>query len=115
MADIWKEDHKIIVDVDASGSGAMSETLDYPKPFELVDVRLKVGVAPATAENFTVTIDALAGSAFDTNILTVPMAGVTSEIILDIGMKFKAGDKIVFAWANSDGRTWGLTYRYRRI
>lgn len=115
MADIWKEDTKNIATVHASNSGAMLEILDYPKPFELIDIRLHVNTAPTTAENFTINLDAEAGSAFDVNILTVPMAGVKDEALLEINMKFETGDKIVFAWANTDARTWGLTYRYRRI
>jgi hypothetical protein len=116
MSELWKETEKEVVTVHATGSGALAQSLvSAANGYQLLDVRLKVGVAAGTAENFTITLDANAGSGYDVNIVTEAMAGVTSELVLDINMFFEAGDAILFAWTNTDARTWGLSYRYRRF
>lgn len=102
--------------VTATGSGALAESTTYAQAFELEEVRIHVGVAAASAENLTVTIDAAAGAAYDTLIKTVAMAGVTDYVwIPDKKSLLKAGDQIDIAWTNTDARTWGLTYVYRRV
>ena len=100
----------------ATGSGALAESTTYPGAFELEEVRIHVGVAAASAENLTVTIDAAAGAAYDTLIKTIAMAGVENYVWApDKTCLLKAGDQIDIAWTNTDARTWGLTYVYRRI
>ena len=100
----------------STGTGALSLSISDIKALELEEVRIHVGVAPAAVENLTITIDALAGSAYDTLIKTIAMSGVTNYIwVPDKPCLCVPGDAIAIAWTNSDGRTWGLTYVYRRI
>lgn len=114
--DIWERSNIVKTPSTATGSGALSETISYPQAFELEEIRIKVGVAPTTAENLTITIDAAAGAAYDVVLAAIPMAGVTSyRWADDTPSLLVPGDKIVIAWANTDTRTWGITYIYRRV
>lgn len=102
--------------VTTTGSGALAVSTDYTGAFQLEEFRIHVGVVPATAENLTITIDAAAGAAYDTLIKTIAMAGVGDYVwIPETPCLCKAGDQIDIAWTNTDARTWGLTYVYRRI
>lgn len=114
--DIWAGRNDVRTPSTATGSGALSETISYPQAFQLEEVRIKVGSAPTTVENLTITIDSSAGAAYDTLLAAIPMAGVTSYVwIPDKAALCVAGDNIVIAWANTDSRTWGITYIYRRV
>ncbi len=87
-------------------------------PFELLEVKLHItGTVPATAENFTITRDAADGSYWDELIRSQAMAGITTDIwnIRDTPLRYNPNDKLIFAWANTDGRTWGLEIVYGRL
>jgi len=99
----------------ATGSAGLSTTLSPAIGFELIDVRIHVGVAPTTSENFTITLDSDTGTAYDTLIYSYDMKTVTDILWTpEETVKFDAGDSLDFAWTNTDTKTYGLEIRYRR-
>lgn len=86
-------------------------------PFELLEVNLHItGTVPATAENLTISRDAAAGDAWDTLVRVKPMAGVGDWEwnIRDTPFRYQPNDKLIFAWANSDNRSWAIEVIYGR-
>lgn len=98
-----------------TGAAAMSSTLSPTYSFELIDVRIHLDAASATSENFTITLDSAKGTAYDTLVYSRDMDTVTDIIWTpEETLKFAAGDSLIFAWANTNTRTYGLEIRYRR-
>ena len=99
-----------------SGSGALAVTFESDVGFMLEQIRVTLNVAASTAEDFTCVLDSADGSQYDVQVITHPMSGVKS-FICPFGkeFKFEKGDKFVFAWDNSDSRTWGLEIRTMRL
>jgi len=89
----------------------------YPQcVFELIGFEMNIGTAPTTSENLTVTKDAGDGSDYDVVYLTQDMSGVTDLVkVWGKPLRCNADDKIVFAWTNTDSRTYGLKIIYRRM
>lgn len=83
-------------------------------PFQLVSFELHLNTASATSENFTVTLDANKGSAYDVLLFSQDMNTETDvfQSYSSDEMYLEAGDVIRFAWANTNGCTWGLVVRY---
>uniref|UniRef100_A0A6M3IKN9 Uncharacterized protein n=1 Tax=viral metagenome TaxID=1070528 RepID=A0A6M3IKN9_9ZZZZ len=82
-------------------------------PFTLHEVRLNVGVAATTAENFTMQLDSGYGAAWDCILDTVPMAGETDIHRMPTRpMRFQAGDALLFDWTNTDAKTWSIEIVY---
>ena len=100
-----------------AGTETVRVVLSSGYPFELLEVKIHVGVAATTAENFTITRDADAGAYWDELIRSQAMAGVTSFLwnIRDTPLRYNANDKLLFAFANSDARTFGLEVIYGRM
>jgi hypothetical protein len=105
---------------------AISDTATFVlfpgRNFRLVEVRLFIsngsGVATAvtTAESFTVDLDDGDGNAFDVNLRTEPMSGLSSNIwvLSENELRlFGDDDKIIFAFANTDANTVGIKVIYR--
>jgi len=99
----------------ATGAAGLSTTLSPAIGFELIDVRIHVGVAPTTSENFTITLDSDTGATYNALIYSRDMATVTDIVWTpEETLKFAPGDSLDFAWNNSDTKTYGLEIRYRR-
>ena len=98
------------------GSETVRVVLSSGFPFELLEVKIHIGVAPTTAENFPITRDAEAGVYWDELIRSQAMAGVTDFIfnLRDTPLRYNPNDQLIFAWSNTDGRTWGLEIVYGR-
>lgn len=80
----------------------------------LVSIDIHLSAAASTAEDLTANLDATKGSAWDRNILTKSMAAVADYIRkFDPPETFVKGDKIQFAWTNTDTRTWGINIKWR--
>lgn len=93
----------------ATGAVAIATTLAPAQAFRLVEVRIHLSAAGG-AGNFTATVDAAAGAAYDINLITQDMTTVTNLIWQpERPIQFESGDEIDFAWANGAGRTYGLT------
>ena len=101
-----------------TGSGAMAETLAAGEAFQLLEVRVHLNTASATAENLTITMDAgIGGTAYDTVLLTKGMNTVKDYIWCPSPEEpryFSATDELDFAWANSNSRTWGLEVTWQK-
>ena len=84
--------------------------------WQLKAIELHLSAAASTSENFTASIDASDGSAFDINLLTRDMSGVQDIIAKEDAPATTRNkdDLLKFAYANSDGRTWGLVVWIRR-
>lgn len=104
-------------------AGGGAETLQpgfkFDHSVELIGFDLKLSSASATVENLTIVLDAAAGSAFDNVIYTLAMNTVQYSSInleeLSTTQRFiDAQDEVYFNWANSNGRTFGLTIHTRR-
>jgi len=104
-----------IVTVTTTGASALAYSLAPKTGFELLRFSLSNGTTPATSENLVVTVDSKNGAAYDTVIYTKDMNAVD-----DIDKSFddiiqEYGDKITFAWTNTNTVTYGLTIKYRKI
>lgn len=104
-----------------TGNGAVVETLNPGFDFELLEVRLHLSAASATAENFTVTLDSGTNAVYDAKLLSKDMNGVQDYIFTftdtgqGVSRYFENGDEIDFAWTNTNARTWGLEVLIRRV
>lgn len=80
-------------------------------PFEFLGFYLTLDAEAATAsEEFTITIDAAKGSAWDNKVYTKDMNGQQHiNYIFNTPKPCAAGDKINCEFANADTNTWGLT------
>lgn len=95
-----------------TGSGALSASYNPERPFILENVRLTLDSAASTVENFTLILDSAAGSEYDVQLITQAMGDVkTLACGFDNENKFQKDDTLVFLYANSDNRTWGLEVR----
>lgn len=98
---------KVSESTNTTGAVSLSHTLmtsSYTITFHLSS-------APTTSGNFTVTLDAINGSAYDTVIYNRDLAAspaITDLIIIDRDAVFKAGDALVISYPNADNRTYGL-------
>lgn len=99
----------------ATGSASIATTVAPGVSWQLLEVRLKLNLAGG-AGNLTATMDAGAGPTYDTNIITEDMTTVLSYVFQpDFPMEFDAGDELDFAWANANGRTYGLEIKFKTM
>lgn len=102
----------------ATGAVALASTLAPSQKFELLEVRLHlsaVGGAVGVVD-FTATIDAIAGAAYDLLLLTQDMTAVSDYVYQPtMPLLFDEGDEIDFVYANGSSTTYGLTVIYQLI
>lgn len=98
----------------ATGTGNIAETLAPGVEWELREIRLHLS-ADGGANDFTVTMDAAAGSAYDTVILTQDMTSVSDlvEVYEPGERRFRSDDELDFAWTNANALTYGLEVIYK--
>lgn len=110
---------KTYVAEETSTNDTCTLTLAPKQAFEFGGFRLHLNAAAAqAAENLTVTLTAGAGTdIYDTNLYTKGMNGVQDIVwnIEDTPMSFAKEDKITFAWANGDPRTYGLEVLWKGV
>lgn len=97
-------------------SGAIAEALSPKTPYRLLAIDLKINTAGTTDESFTASVDAGRGAAYDTNLVTqnTKTPAITSlRVPFGEGYDFMEDDDIDCAWANTENRTYGLTYSFR--
>ena len=85
--------------------------------FILIGIEMHLSSAPNTADVFSCTVDSNAGSAWDQVVYSTTMvSGTTTDISSSsIDKYFFDGDKLVFAFANTDGRLCGIKTTIRRV
>jgi len=97
---------------ETTGSAAIATTITPGRASAIDSMMLHLS-AVGGAGNLTVTIDSGAGSAYDTVILTQDMTLVIDLFWQpDRPIELSSGDKIVVAWANAGGKTYGLTINW---
>ena len=105
--------HRILAE-----GGAISDVTDVMTGDTYLDaVLVHVSTAPTTSEYFSITVESVAGSAYDTVLYRIDLsAASTTDIVLtpsDLGLPLLEGDALRTAYANTDGRTIGATYLLR--
>jgi len=111
-----------IIVVPFTGSGAIAADTARIQPgvkFRLLAVRLHMSAAPTTSQNFTVTLDAGDGSAYDTVIYTRDLSvGSVTDLVIPFGGDeyiYEKDDEIDCAYTNTDVGTYGLAIVYELV
>ena len=105
-----------IIHVRATGALALSETFTPAGEVELLSVRLHLSAAGGAAENYVITIDSGTATAYDVALSTSAMAALADVTwIPDTPLHIQNGDEVDFTYTNSNARTWGLEYVYRKL
>ena len=99
--------------VNATGGAAIAQTVTVPAgaTYVLYHVSLAMSAAPTTSENFTITLDANAGAAYDVLLYSLDLsAGSTTDLVWfpDEPLYLEGGDALDVAYANTDVGTYGL-------
>jgi hypothetical protein len=95
----------------ATGAGAIALTVNPAADFWFHGITLHLSAAPTTAGNLTVTVNPVDGAAYNTKLYVIdPSVGAVTDMVYqpDKPMLCKSGDTITVAYANADGRTYGL-------
>ena len=95
----------------ATGSGAIATSYAPSAAFWLDAITIHLSAAPTTAGDLTVTLDATDGAAYDTVLFSLdPSEQSDTDIVYipDQPLLCVSGDAIAVAYANTDGRTYGL-------
>ena len=96
----------------ATGVVAIATSLAPLRAFQLESVTVHLSAAGG-AGNLTAILNAIDGAEYDLNLITQDMTAVTDFVFQpDRPLYFDAGDSIDFAWANANGRTYGLAVKY---
>lgn len=107
-----------VVVATASGSGNTDALFLLDEPFRLIYVRCHYSGTVGT-NPLHLSVDSVAGSAYDTRLFTVSQAGIDRDVNLRIAADemtepsawtFQGGDKLRVEWVNPDtgNITWGL-------
>lgn len=93
-----------------TGAVALAEKITITRATRLISLTLKFNTAPTTAGNITISVDALAGAAYDYQIGAVvdPTTKTTVEVRPTTEVWLETGDVLQVDYANPDGRTIGL-------
>jgi hypothetical protein len=96
----------------ATGAAAIAKSsAAHATAFLLHSVTCHFSAAPTTSENLTVTLNAVAGAAYDTVLCKVnPAAGSLTDIVYlpDVPLLCQAGDVVDVAFANTNTKTYGV-------
>ena len=96
----------------ATGALAIATSYAPSAAFWLDAITLHLSAAPTTSQDFTITLNASDGAAYDTLLygLDLSLSSVTDLVYTpdDGPLLCEAGDSIDVAWLNGDGRTFGL-------
>lgn len=97
---------------------AFAGTVPPGQHYRLVSVSCRFNAAPTTSEDFTVTLDANAGAAYDVLLYSVdPSAAATSHIVWfpDEELILEGGDAVDVAFANTDSRVYGSQITFKAV
>jgi hypothetical protein len=99
----------------ATGAVALAAKLAPGYAFRLHEVRIHLSAAGG-AGNFTATMDAGAGAAYDTVLKTQDMTSISDFHWQPTWpLLFAATDEVDFAWANAGTKTYGIEIIYERV
>lgn len=94
----------------ATGSSAIDSTVVPVSDFRLLSVTIHFASNPA--DGVTVSIDALAGTAYDTVLNTIADSGADFSYVPTMPLIFKKGNGIKVAAPNAGNITYGLVISY---
>lgn len=95
---------------------AMAETFAPTSKTLVHAIQVKISAAPVAADSMTFTLDAAAGAAYDSLLLTKLMTGVTSyAYYFSPPLPLDAGDEVDIAYANTDNRTVGVRICWEKV
>lgn len=99
----------------ATGSSAIAYEFDPGKSVQVISIKLHMSATGGAAENLTITEDSSLGSEYDVVHLSQAMAAVADLVWRpeDGPLMLNKGSKLNIAYANSNGRTYGLEIEYR--
>lgn len=82
--------------------------------YKVLSIELHNNAAPTTGtQNLVITLDSGTSSAYDVVVLTIGLvANAVTDLIRDFELYCKSTDVITAAWDNTDGKTWGLTFKH---
>ena len=100
---------------DFAGTETVKTALGPGVAFQMIEARLHLSAAGGAVENYTITLDSENGAAFDVVLETAAMNADADVPTLwnDKKRYFNDGDVLLFEYANTNGRTWGLEVVYR--
>lgn len=99
-----------------SGAETIQPGFKFDHDIEILGFDLHLSAASATVEDLTIIKDSDLSTAFDNTIYTLAMntvqnASINFEELSATQREVRSEDRIYFNWANTNGRTWGLTIR----
>jgi hypothetical protein len=97
-----------------TGTGAMAQTWTPGIKCRLIEIELHLSAAGGTSEYFTATKDDHTNPVYDVVYVKEDMVSLTDFVDTD-KHEIETGDAVVFAYTNTNARTWGLTVKYERI
>jgi len=95
----------------ATGTGAISASHSVTSWERLLSVTLHFNTAPTTSQNYTITLDANDGAAYDTLLFSIdPSVSSATDVVWfpDGDLILEDGDAVDLAYTNTDGRTYGV-------
>ena len=108
----------------STGALAMVEAVSVPagQNYKLISVTLKMSAGPGTSEEFTITLDANAGTPYDTQLYALDLSTApTTDLVWTPAVStydpliLEGGDALDFAFTNTDADTWGLQVTMQRV
>ena len=106
--------------INATGAAAIqfSGTVPAGRHYRLVSVSCNFSAAPSTSENFTVTLDANAGTVYDTTFYSVnPSTASTTDILWRPSEEviLEGGDAVDVVFTNTDARTYAAQITFKAV
>lgn len=95
-----------------------SGTVPAGQHYRLVSVSCNFNAAPVSAENYTITLDANAGAAYDLLLYTLdPGTASVSDILWqpDEEIILEGGDAIDVQYDNTDARLYGVQITFKAV
>jgi hypothetical protein len=95
------------------GAGAIAAVVEVPisQIYKIEHVTLHLSAAPTTSEDFTITLDANAGAAYDTLLQTTDLSSSSTTDLVwypDASLHLTGGDALDIEYLNTDGALYGL-------
>ena len=112
MASVFK------VNVTSAVAIAASVTVPAGDTYQLVSVTMHADAAASTSEDFTITLDAHAGAAYDTLLYSLDLSAASTVDLLwqpDEPLLLEGGDAIDVAFTNTDTDTYGVQITVRAV
>lgn len=111
------QENESIIEVPFTGTGNVvvgTHKLSPGLPFKLVEIELHLNAAPTTGtQNLVITLDDGGSDVYDLVILTLDLvANAVTDLVIRPKKKCKLSDVITVAWTNTDGKTFGLKFKY---